>query len=185
MANAIDVAAYIESKGFAGDKWKLQKLTYYAQAWTLAWTGRPLFESKIEAWKDGPVTRDLYREDTYYRNRGTGRLDASPENLSGAQRARIDAVLDFYGGYTGSQLSHLTHQEAPWKNARKDLPEGARSTEPISVKAIREFYTRETLMGKPGPIPPVGIWEPAYTSGLEGERQAIKWAGALEWLADK
>lgn len=35
---------------------KLQKLVYYAQAWNLVWDEKPLFNSRIEAWANGPIT---------------------------------------------------------------------------------------------------------------------------------
>jgi uncharacterized phage-associated protein len=38
---------------------KLQKLCYYAQAWSLALRGKPLFPERIEAWAQGPVVPEL------------------------------------------------------------------------------------------------------------------------------
>ena len=49
---------------------KLQKLVYYCQAWSLVWDDMPLFESRIEAWANGPVVLDLY-----YRHRGQYWID--------------------------------------------------------------------------------------------------------------
>src|SRR4051794_1852282 len=58
-----DVAAYILSKQPKGQSlttWKLQKLIYYCQAWSLVWDEAPLFHEKILAWANGPVVKDLY-----------------------------------------------------------------------------------------------------------------------------
>ena len=55
MANVFDVAKYILQRTGKISTWKLQKLCYYSQAWTLAWTGKPLFEEEFEAWRNGPV----------------------------------------------------------------------------------------------------------------------------------
>jgi hypothetical protein len=41
--------------------WKLQKLVYYSQVWSLVWNERPLFNERIEAWANGPVVPDLYQ----------------------------------------------------------------------------------------------------------------------------
>lgn len=42
---------------------KLQKLTYYTKAWSLAIHNDPLFDSHFEAWVHGPVNPDLsYRK---------------------------------------------------------------------------------------------------------------------------
>ena len=55
MANVFDAAAYILEKQGAMTAMMLQKLVYYAQAWSLVWDQRPLFGNKIEAWANGPV----------------------------------------------------------------------------------------------------------------------------------
>jgi uncharacterized phage-associated protein len=39
---------------------KLQKLVYYAQAWTLALLDRELIEEDFQAWVHGPVIPDLF-----------------------------------------------------------------------------------------------------------------------------
>ena len=38
----------------------LQRLCYYAQAWSLAWDKFALFEEEFEAWASGPVCPELY-----------------------------------------------------------------------------------------------------------------------------
>ena len=57
---AENIAAYIQEATGISDEWKLQKLVYYANAWALVWTGRPLVSDSFEAWRDGPVSRNLY-----------------------------------------------------------------------------------------------------------------------------
>jgi uncharacterized phage-associated protein len=60
MATVFDVAACILTKRGGMTAWKLQKLIYYSQAWSLVWDERPLFNERIEAWANGPVCPDLY-----------------------------------------------------------------------------------------------------------------------------
>ena len=60
MATVFDTAKYIVDKCGEIDTWKLQKLVYYFQAWSLVWDERPLFDAKIEAWENGPVCPDLF-----------------------------------------------------------------------------------------------------------------------------
>ncbi len=59
-----DVARYIlewfDSKGEQISTWKLQKLVYYCQAWSLVWDDNILFPEEIQAWTDGPVCPALY-----------------------------------------------------------------------------------------------------------------------------
>lgn len=57
---AENIAAYIEETTGISNEWKLQKLVYYANAWALVWTGRPLVSDGFEAWRDSPVSRSLY-----------------------------------------------------------------------------------------------------------------------------
>ncbi|MBR4747809.1 MAG: DUF4065 domain-containing protein [Desulfovibrio sp.] len=61
MASVRDVAQYIRDKmGGRLSTIKLQKLVYYAKAWSLAWDDDPLFSERLEAWANGPVSPDLY-----------------------------------------------------------------------------------------------------------------------------
>lgn len=56
-----DCAAYILQRFDDGiSTMKLQKLLYLAQGWSLAITGRPLFDGGFEAWSSGPVNREIY-----------------------------------------------------------------------------------------------------------------------------
>ena len=59
--SVLDVAASILKHQGAMTTWKLQKLCYYSQAWSLVWDDEPLFTEKIEAWANGPVIPDLYQ----------------------------------------------------------------------------------------------------------------------------
>lgn len=144
MAKAIDVAAYILEKLQSCDTMKLQKLTYYSQAWHLAWTGNPLFNDRIEAWANGPVVRELYKSHK-------GRFLLTVGDLPGANTAElsdihqkevIDAVCESYGSLSGWQLSQLTHSERPWVEARQkaNVSDGERCTEPIDLEVMLEYY---------------------------------------------
>ena len=86
MASAFDVAAYILENQGEMTTLKLQKLVYYAQAWSLSLDKTPLFDEKIEAWPNGPVVKDLYdchRGQQYISSIADGdseRLDDGSEN---------------------------------------------------------------------------------------------------------
>jgi uncharacterized phage-associated protein len=61
--SVLDVASYIlekQPKKQPLTAWKLQKLVYYSQAWSLVWDKQPLFKEKILAWANGPVIKELY-----------------------------------------------------------------------------------------------------------------------------
>jgi len=139
MASAHDVAAYILAKQGRMTAMKLQKLVYYAQAWSVVWDERPLFPEKIEAWANGPVVRELYDlhrgsfEVTDWPRGDTGRL-------TGAERETVDSVLRFYGDRSAQWLSDLTHREQPWLAARRGLPDGVRGSREITLSALEEYY---------------------------------------------
>jgi len=139
MANVFDVAAYILQKKGRMTTWKLQKLVYYSQAWSLVWDEEPLFPEAIEAWANGPVVRELYEE-----HRGMfeiASLDKGDfQNLTDTQKESVDAILDFYGDKSSQWLSDLTHAEDPWNNARIGLPPSARSEKIISHESMSEYY---------------------------------------------
>lgn len=140
MASAHDVAKYILTRQDEMTTWKLQKLVYYSKAWHLVWDGESLFPERIEAWANGPVVRELYNlHRSQYRRASwpKGKIG----NLTTDQRESIDAVLGFYGDKTGHWLSELTHQEAPWREARRGLAPGERGERSITDAALLEYYS--------------------------------------------
>ncbi|GGJ72828.1 Panacea domain-containing protein [Glutamicibacter ardleyensis] len=141
MANVHDVAAYIlEYFKNPITTMKLQKLCYYSQGWSLAWDEEPLFDSKIQAWANGPVVYDLFDL-----HRGTYTVSSwthgDPSALSSDEVDTIDAVLEHYGKLTGQQLSDLTHSERPWLEAREGLPVGASSQKEVSTDSMQDFFS--------------------------------------------
>lgn len=146
QVSVLDVAAYILSKQPKADPisaWKLQKLVYYSQAWSLVWDDKPLFKEKILAWANGPVVKELYNQ-----HRGSFYVTTlnmgDPENLSANQKDTINHVLDAYGHRPAQWLSDLTHMEKPWIDARKDLKIGERGNVEITLTSMQEYYTSLT-----------------------------------------
>lgn len=139
MANVFDVASYILGVSGPMTAMKLQKIVYYAQAWSLVWEERPLFPERIEAWANGPVVPDLYfahRGEFTVADEPRGR----PQHLNADQKQTIDAVLKFYGDKSAAWLSDLTHREAPWRHARQGIPDGVRSNAEITHGAMADYY---------------------------------------------
>ena len=139
VTSVLDVAAYILKHQGSMTTWKLQKLVYYSQAWSLVWDDDALFPEQIEAWANGPVVRKLYKK-----HRGEYRVSRLPQGdpclLSPDQRETVDAVLGFYGDKSPQWLSDLTHMEDPWKSARRSVPEGERGNVIIRKEDIAEYY---------------------------------------------
>lgn len=143
MGNAYDAAEYILSRTGEIPAVKLHKLLYYAQAWSLVWDEAPLFENRIEAWKNGPVVRDLYSWHRLDYSVSPGRFKSalSAEGLNSTQRETIDAVLAHYGDKSSQWLSDLTHAEAPWRDARRGLSDGESSNAEITLASMAEYYS--------------------------------------------
>lgn len=139
MANVLDVASYILKRTGEITSWKLQKLVYYSQAWSLVWDERPMFGEQIEAWANGPVCPLLYQA-----HKGqysvSGIAGGNPDNLDQAAKDTVEAVLKYYGDKSGQWLSDLSHAESPWKDARGDLPSGANSSKVITHEAMAGYY---------------------------------------------
>lgn len=138
--NAFDVAQYILGRLGRLTTWKLQKLCYYSQAWSLVWDGEPLFRERVEAWANGPVIPALYEK--HRGNFYVSNIGGNPKKLNETQKETVDAVLKAYGGKTSSWLSAGTHREAPWKDARKraHLSLGERGNAEIRLDDMAEYY---------------------------------------------
>ena len=139
MASVLDVTAYILQEHGPMTTWKLQKLVYYSQAWSLVWDDEPLFQEEIEAWANGPVVPDLYRVHRgKYRVRKIGR--GNPEALSKDGKETVDAVLGYYGDKSPQYLSDLTHAEDPWQEARRGIPDSERGEAIVTKGSLSEYY---------------------------------------------
>lgn len=130
---AFDVARYILRHAGPMTPMTLQKLVYYAQAWSLAWDGVPLFSDPIEAWQHGPVVRSLF--ESHRERRWIRDIEGSDAALSSDQQDTVDAVLERYGPLTAEVLSELTHAETPWSAARQ-----ASDTAVVEWEALRTYY---------------------------------------------
>lgn len=140
MADVNDVAAAILELHGPMSTMKLQKLAYYSQAWHLVWDEEPLFDAEIQAWAAGPVVRELYNH-----HRGFYSVAewpwGSPMALTPSETGTVAAIVKSYGKLSGRQLSHLTHNERPWQEARTGLSAGARSNARIDVEVMAEYYS--------------------------------------------
>jgi len=142
MPSVFDVAKYIVQKRGTMTSMKLQKLVYYAQAWSLVWDEAPVFSEKIEAWANGPVVPPLFKALQGLYNVNTRSIHlGNPNALTPEQMDTIDRVLEFYGTKSPQWLSDLTHIEDPWRNARVGLAPNARSNREITHAAMADYYS--------------------------------------------
>lgn len=152
--SALSVAEYFIDKANRERKpitnKKLQKLVYYAQAWSFVLKDRKLFNEKIEAWVHGPATKSLYIK---YRNFGFNPIQKNADNaflkiLSSENKKLLDNVWSVYGGLDADYLEMLTHSEIPWKEAREGLQSSEKSENEISIKTMKSFYSKKLELAK-------------------------------------
>lgn len=113
---------------------KLQKLVYYAHAWSLALFDQPLIVDRIEAWEFGPVIPALYHEFKEFGNRPIKRLAFEYDSFLSENaeqipnddhlaKAIVHRIWEMLGNKTAIQLSNMTHSEnEPWHQTPKRRP---------------------------------------------------------------
>ena len=131
------------STGDSVNTFKLQKLVYFAQVWHLAMYGKPLFDNKIEAWVHGPVCLELHRR---FQNQadlpiGVEAVITDINQLDAHTREFLDEVWTVYGQYSVAKLEKMTHDEAPWLEARAELPADVRGCNVINQETMRSYYS--------------------------------------------
>jgi len=141
MANVFDVAKYFLNRIGPMSTWKLHKLCYYAQAWTLAWDEEELFSEEFEAWSNGPVCRPLFRAHKgLYMIRSDQLLQGDEAALTPSQRENLDIIIRDYGDKEAYWLKEQTHHEEPWILARNGLPVGAPCDTVITKESMGLYY---------------------------------------------
>ena len=141
--SVFSVANYILKKAGPMTTMKLQKLCFYAQAWSLAWDEQPLFDEDFQAWANGPVCPSLFdthRGQFYVTSDYCEQVRNSENNFTDEQKETIDKVLEYYGDKSPQWLSNLTHSELPWIYARGNTPVGAQCREIITKESMQQYY---------------------------------------------
>lgn len=118
---------------------KLQKLLYYADAWNLALRDEPLFAEDFKAWVHGPVLLSQYHRFKDWKWLPIAEEIQKPE-IDEALAKYLDEIIDVFGCETAVSLELMTHREAPWLEARGDLPPTEPSTATISKETMKHFY---------------------------------------------
>ena len=147
MPTALDVAQYLIHLAVTGDEpdalshLRLQKLLYYVQSWHLAAFGKPMFEDRVEAWRDGPVVTSVW---PHFKQFGYAAIIPTEKHaaagLSRYEQMFVDAIWDKYKVFSATQLSKMTHRETPWQIARGDLPANESSSAEITQESMRRYF---------------------------------------------
>lgn len=188
MATATDVAQYIYNKVGWIDAWSLAMLTYYSQAWSLGWSGRPIIAAEFQAWSDGPVEPKLHFET---KDKGS---DSTPPALPSADLGRlsdtdeviIDSVLEFYGNFSRQDLLERACAESPWLETRQGVSPGEYSWNPVSQLTMKAYYALQEFQSDSVPARPKELHpKPVVDAHEKLFSSADRWRTALVLLADK
>lgn len=145
--SALEVSEYFIDKankeGKSITNKKLQKLVYYAQAWSLVLNNKALFPEKIEAWVHGPAIKSLYVK---YKEFGFSPIkkDIAPSKIKAINsktKELLDSIWSVYGKLDASYLELLTHSERPWQDARAGLESHTSSDTEITTASMKSFYS--------------------------------------------
>jgi uncharacterized phage-associated protein len=102
---------------------KLVKLLYIAHGWYLGLADKPLLTEAVQAWKYGPVVMSIYHTFKKYGDRQVMSLESDFDGrhvviptVDDVEVAKfLNRIWDVYNGYSGPQLSTITHEAgSPW-----------------------------------------------------------------------
>lgn len=123
----------------------LQKLLYFAQGIYSALYGKPIFPEDCRAWIHGPVypeVYDLFRDFKYnpIDDARFALLEGTEDALTDDERKVIDLVVNTFGMYSGKVLEKITHNEAPWVEAREGYGDGIPSSKILLKERMMKYY---------------------------------------------
>lgn len=134
---------------------KLQKLLFLTYGYYLATYNRSnyalcdeIFKNDFEAWVHGPVIAFIYE---YYKSSGYKLISVNKnqicnKNISSKEEKILNFVYEEYKFKDGDDLEKITHNQDPWKNARKGLNDIVPSSNKISKKDIYTYFKKQKMI---------------------------------------
>ena len=130
----------------------MQKLLYYVYVWNLVINKNKCFTEKFQAWPNGPVIQQAYNELKLFRCgpikinkflKDSKDLENVLKKLGKNLLNITDQVYEKYGTKSAFELVRLTHNELPWKNARKGLIITEKTNNEILDDDILTYYGKK------------------------------------------
>lgn len=96
---------------------KLQKLVYLAHSLYMHRFRVPLIEDEVQAWKDGPVVKQVYGVYKSFQNSPIVLADQNlvPRSWPAEAEETLSDIWACFGGYSALKLRSITHEAGPWK----------------------------------------------------------------------
>lgn len=134
---------------------KLQKLLYFSYGIYLAQNNeneykleKALFKNNFQAWVHGPVDPMIY---SLYKNNGINYLyieNIETFDFDTEVMNALNKTMEIYGDYSADELENISHNQAPWRKARKGLLPIEASNELLSDIDIYVVFKNEVLNGQ-------------------------------------
>lgn len=114
----VDMARYDDNDTITN--MRINKLLYYAQAWSLVRNKKPLFDEDFEAWDYGPVVPSVYKKYKRFKKNNIDVLDKD-YSVNDISENDLDALLgsySYFNQFSTSKLVNATHRKgSPWSKA--------------------------------------------------------------------
>lgn len=93
----------------------LQKILYYIQLFYIGFYKKPVFNSRCNAWSQGPVFGKIYHK---YKEFRYNVIYEEKEEIEMNQELKeiVDEIIKCFGCYNGKVLEIFTHEERLWLN---------------------------------------------------------------------
>lgn len=140
-----DSALYIVNSLEETTALSLQKILYFAQCFSKIFINKNIFDDCAEAWKYGPVYKEIYDCFSYYKgnNINYSELLANYEfNLDKDEKTYLSKIVNIFGCYSGKILREMSHLTDPWIKARVGLSDDENSNRIIEFDDINKFVEK-------------------------------------------
>lgn len=121
----------------------LQKVLYFINGFSKKIFKQFLFLETAQAWKYGPVYKDIYDCFSYFKGNKIDYTFLSHDhefNLTEEEKDYLDKMNLIFGCYSGEVLREMSHLTEPYKIARMRLKEEDYSNETISLDDMEKYF---------------------------------------------
>ena len=138
---------------------KLQKLVYYAHAWSLVIFNKPLINEVVKAWKYGPVIDSIYHDFKCFGSQPVNILgtiyDIDNERFIIPTVTKADThayplikkVWQEYAKFSDLELSTMTHAKgSAWESTKKQHQDGNLRGFVLKNNLIKKCLEKENAM---------------------------------------
>lgn len=143
--SVLDLASYIlanHTRNAPIPAWKMHKLAYYCQAWSLVNEGTPFFNEKILATSKGVIIQELCPQHFNHLYVG-GSTIGNLNHLSLKQVDTIDDVMKKYGMKSVEELDQMISSETPFLKAMKNFSSKKPQPVEVDLKKIMCYFSSQ------------------------------------------